>query len=202
MFFYFFFGLSYLAISQSGTFHWSCPPSRSVSSILTGDQSEKIGGRMPFSCLMFDDTGLRGPSLAAGQTFGFGLAVTSFLFQVPRRRSPSAATGRHLPFGPAVKCWHAQRRIGFHYFHSYEGATVDSDRAITQPLPPPEHFPITLKLGLVLQWKQTYSDATLWSFIILPIKCFMLRPALYLRGLLQRSRASHNVAAVNQISFQ
>lgn len=92
---------------------------------------------MPFSCLMFDDTGLRGPSLAAGQVFGFGPAVTSFLFQVPRRRSPSAATGRHLPFGPALKCWHAQRHIGFHYFHSYEGATVDSGRAITAPLP---HF--------------------------------------------------------------
>lgn len=96
---------------------------------------------MPFSYLMFDDMGVWGPSLAVGQAFGFGPAVTSFLFQVPRRRSPSAATGRHLPFGPAVKCWHAQRHIGFHYFHSYEGATVDSDRATTAHPPSPWAFP-------------------------------------------------------------
>lgn len=62
-------------------------------------------------------------------------------FRFPLRRSPSAATGRHLPFGPAVKCWHAQRHIGFHYFHSYEGATVDSDRATTAHPPPPRAFP-------------------------------------------------------------
>lgn len=118
----------------------------SVSSALTGSQGEKIGGGMSFCCLMFDTTAVWGPRRAAGQAFRFGPAVTSFLFQV-------SLCCRHLPFGPSVEHWHAQRHIGFHYFHSYEGATVDSDWALTAALPPREHFPITLKLGLVLQWK-------------------------------------------------
>lgn len=55
--------------------------------------------------------------------------------------SSSAATSRHFPSGPVVKRWHAQRHIGFHYFHSYESATLDSSRAV---MANPGHRPPSL----------------------------------------------------------
>lgn len=90
------------------------------------NKDQKIGGRMLFGCLMADDINTWPPP-ERGSAAGFGLVVTWFLFQNLCRRPPLCC---HLPFGPAVKRWHAQRHIGFHYFHSYEGATLDSSQAI------------------------------------------------------------------------
>lgn len=83
-----------------------------------------------FSCLMLDDSEFF-LHLTAGQPQGWPhghpIPISASL------SSSSAATGRHFLFGPSVKCWHAQRHIGFHYFHSYESATLDSSRAVMAP---------------------------------------------------------------------
>lgn len=91
-----------------------------------------------FSFLMFDDSESR-HSLTAGQPQGWPLGRLILISaSLP---SSTAATSRHFPFGPPLKCWHVQRHIGFHYFHSYESATLDSNRAVVanQDQPPPIH---------------------------------------------------------------
>lgn len=72
--------------------------------------------------------------LTSGQSVGLALwSPNSHLASL----SSSATTCCHIPFKPAVKCWHAQRHIGFHYFHSYEDATLDFCGAViaTRSLP-------------------------------------------------------------------
>lgn len=136
-----------------------------------------------FSCLMFDDSESR-LCLTAGQPQGWPhgrlIPISASL------SSSSATTSRHFPFWPAVKCWHAQRHIGFHYFHSYEGATLDSSRAVMancESLPLPTHphkhththFPSTRspwnpailanENELILMWAYDPSPFSQWNLL-------------------------------------
>lgn len=139
---------------------------------------------------------------------GVGLAVTWFLFQNLSRRPPLCC---HLPFGPAVKRWHAQRHIGFHYFHSYEGATLDSSQAIManqESLPRHTHkHTHTPHQNTHLETRHCAPMKTnlFWCnlMILHHFANKMFYAVAYLPpGCLKRSGASHNAATVNQISFQ
>lgn len=131
-----------------------------------------------FSFWMFDDSESR-HSLTAGQPQGWPLGR---LIPISASLSSStAATSRHFPFGPPLKHWHVQRHIGFHYFHSYESATLDSSRAVmANPNHPPParphihkhvhlHFPSTCSPCFtpmkILMWACDPSPFSQWNIL-------------------------------------
>lgn len=78
--------------------------------------------------------------------------------------SSSAASSRHFPFGSPAKRWRVQRHIGFHYFHSYESATLDSSQAVMgEPGSPPAPLPPT---HTHIQTHSTPSARSPWKPVI------------------------------------
>lgn len=121
---------------------------------------------------------------------GDRLMVTWFPFL-----SSSTCNSLHFPFGPAVKSWHAQRHIGFHYFHSYEGATLDSSRDIQHPPPTSAsaHTPTLVIIPLTfindhLWWQIQANSDRPWEIL------------LYFHWKMKPRATEVTITSVNQIS--